>query len=196
LWGGGVSDWEGGGGEGRKPNPPAESNALPPPGRSAHAAVVHRLIMDDAPTAAVQVWEVAAGRVVQTLRGHTAAVGRLAFSPDGRRLAPPGTTARFGCGTPRPVSKSTRSPSGPARPGPSGSARTASTWRPAAATKGSGWSGCGRAPVSDHPLAATGLTVDCRPDAVKMVVAMPFTRPTVVRRRPGSHGPFGSGRPG
>jgi WD40 repeat protein len=38
-------------------------------------------------TTRVQLWEVTSGRILQTLRGHTARVGCVAFSPDGRFLA-------------------------------------------------------------------------------------------------------------
>ena len=39
------------------------------------------------PPALVKLWDVAAGRVVATLKGHTAGVKGLGFSPDGNRLA-------------------------------------------------------------------------------------------------------------
>src|SRR5207248_759493 len=35
----------------------------------------------------VQLWDVAGGKLLETLKGHSSAVGALAFSPDGRTLA-------------------------------------------------------------------------------------------------------------
>lgn len=45
---------------------------------------------DGPPPTEVRVWEVASGRAVRTLRGHTGRVARLAFSPDGNWLASAG----------------------------------------------------------------------------------------------------------
>jgi WD40 repeat protein len=38
-------------------------------------------------TSTIKLWEVATGREVRTLSGHTAGVRSVAFSPDGRLLA-------------------------------------------------------------------------------------------------------------
>jgi WD40 repeat protein len=38
----------------------------------------------------VRIWDVAAGRLIRTLEGHTGGVHRAAFSPDGRLLAAAG----------------------------------------------------------------------------------------------------------
>lgn len=70
--------------------------ALSPDGKLVAASFGNRparsdgLLLADAPTASLQVWEVATGKIVHTLRGHATAVGRLAFSPDGKRLASAG----------------------------------------------------------------------------------------------------------
>jgi WD40 repeat protein len=40
-----------------------------------------------APDNTIKLWEVASGREVRTLKGHTGSVNSVAFSPDGRLLA-------------------------------------------------------------------------------------------------------------
>ena len=67
--------------------------ALSPDGKWVAAAYGNRparadgLLLSDRPTSALRIYEVATGRVVHTLLGHTASVGRLAFRPDGQQLA-------------------------------------------------------------------------------------------------------------
>jgi WD40 repeat protein len=35
----------------------------------------------------VKIWDIASGRVIATLEGHTGIITSVAFSPDGRRVA-------------------------------------------------------------------------------------------------------------
>lgn len=67
--------------------------ALAPDGKQVVAAYGNRppradgLLLSDAPTVTVRVWDVATSKVVHTFQGHKATVGRLAYSRDGRILA-------------------------------------------------------------------------------------------------------------
>jgi WD40 repeat protein len=71
--------------------------ALSPEGKQVAASYGNRparadgLLLSDPPTAALQLWEVASGRIVHILRGHKSAVAQLAFSPDGKQLASAGS---------------------------------------------------------------------------------------------------------
>ncbi|MCO6455667.1 MAG: hypothetical protein J5I93_10270 [Pirellulaceae bacterium] len=49
------------------------------------------LVLGPGPAAELRIWEVGSGRQVHTLRGHQGSVIRLAFSPDGKRLASAGS---------------------------------------------------------------------------------------------------------
>ena len=49
----------------------------------------------------VQLWDVATGKLLETLKGHSSAVLAVAFSPDGRTLASGGRTRRSASGMSR-----------------------------------------------------------------------------------------------
>ncbi|MFE2289678.1 caspase family protein [Streptomyces sp. NPDC059452] len=83
----GTVHWSNPGGSGRPaevvkayPDHPGELVALSPDGTTVATAASNPRLAE------IDLWDLASGKLIRTLRGHTRAIGSLAFSPDGTML--------------------------------------------------------------------------------------------------------------